>query len=365
MTHNISPQKSPLKRAISLGILFFVVFALSIELIARTEFVEGIFPYRSLGSFHHQFEIKWFRLQEYVEKNGGVDVIVLGSSQVNTGVDPDISVQTYYEITGRPLRSYNFGIDGMTVAPNASIARLLTEKYHPALLIYVTDMRDYVAGNGLGPERQLLADPWFRYQQGRYAPTGWLVDHSVALQRYFPFRHWMFADFYTERLSRFKGKYTNISASGYEPDHRIDLDADKLPSPADPKDLIQFEVFGNYRIAPSRLANLRSILEINQDKNIAIVVVEMPVHPTFYAYVGGEDIHEQFQQVISTFVSSHGGLFVPAETCNNIPLIGRSNRWHLNYLGAPAFSECIGEQIALFAEQEKIDLSSADRGTSK
>lgn len=361
---NTSIPKKPLSRTALLASLFLAGIILITELLARTEFAQKLFPYRSFGNSHQQLEIKWFRLQEYITENKGLDAILLGSSQVNTGVDPNVVANTYHEITGGDLRVFNFGLDGLTVAPNALVADLLVEKYHPALLIYVTDMRDYVAGNGLGPERLLLADPWFHYQRGNPDAIGWLVDHSLALQRYLPYRRWMQAGYYEEILI-YRRRSIRISPSGYDPDYAIDWKAGELPDPSNLMDFIQFEAFGNYQIAPSRLGNLQSMLNLGQEENVAVMIVEMPVHPTFYAYVGGDDVHEQFQQVISTFVSSHGGFFIPAETCNNIPLNGRSNRWHLNYLGAPAFSECIGEQIALYVEQENIDFADTDRGISK
>ena len=82
----------------------------------------------------------------------------------------------------------------------------------------------------------------------------------------------------------------------------------------------------------------------------------MPVHPTFYVYVGGEAVHKQFQQTISSFVTTNGGTFLPAETClSSIPLNGRSNRWHLNYIGAPYFSSCLGNQLAILVNQDHIN----------
>jgi hypothetical protein len=126
--------------------------------------------------------------------------------------------------------------------------------------------------------------------------------------------------------------------------------------PNDPEEAQYFKAYGNYQIATSRLDNLKSILDFNQNQGTTVLVVEMPVHPTFYAYVGGEEVHKQFQQTISLFITTNGGSFLPAETCiNTIPLNGRSNRWHLNYIGAPYFSSCLGDQLAIFAHQQHTD----------
>jgi hypothetical protein len=100
---------------------------------------------------------------------------------------------------------------------------------------------------------------------------------------------------------------------------------------------------------------MQTILDSSWSQGTSVLVVEMPVHPTFYVYVGGEAVHQQFQQTIISLVASHHGSFIPAETCSDIPLSGRSNRWHLNYLGAPIFSKCLAGQLAILVNQQKID----------
>jgi hypothetical protein len=350
-------SKKSIWPVILLAMLFFLALAALLEIFARTAWLDKVSPYRSVGNFHYQFELKWFRLQDYVEQNGGVDIIIVGSSLVNTGIDPDVMAQTYYEQTGSRPRIFNFGVEGMTIAPNSAIAGLLVEKYHPAMLVYVTDMRDYVAANGLYYEGLFLSDPWVRYKLGGFNFLGWLDDHSAALQHYLPYRDWMRSD-YPDTISLYIKRYHDTTASGYEPDQLIGENVDSLPNPSDPNEIAYFKLLGNYRIAGSRLENLHSILAFKQSEGTSIWIVEMPVSPTFYAYVGGEEVHQQFQQEISSFVEANGGSFLPAETClGAIPLEGRSNRWHLNYIGAPCFSECLGEQLVILMPQGNADFA--------
>jgi hypothetical protein len=226
------------------------------------------------------------------------------------------------------------------------------EKYHPALLVYVTEMREYIAGIGLEYETPFLHDPWLQYQTGNFNLLGWLVNNSSALQHYLPFRNWARSDYPATSALYFK-RYQETSASGYEPDMGIGVAIDIPPNPADPAELQNFKDYGNYQIAPSRLGDLKSILDFSKNQGTAVWVVEMPVYPTFYVYVGGEMVHKQFQQTISSFVTTNGASFLPSETCLDIiPLKGRSNRWHLNYIGAPFFSNCLGNQLAIFAHQQ-------------
>ena len=352
LTHKKSFWSLPI-----LTISLCIALAAVLELFARTPWLEKVSPYRSVGNFDYQFEIKWFRLQDYVKQHGGVDIIFLGSSLVNTGVDPDIVAQTYYQQTGVHPRIFNFGVEGMTIAPNSVIARLLVERYHPALLIYVTEMRDYIAGNGLDYETPFLNDPWLQYQTGNYNLFGWLADHSSALQHYLPIRNWVRSD-YSQTMAFYIKRYQDTSASGYEPDTMIGVNIGIPPNPKNPAEVQNFKDYGNYQIAASRLNDLKSILDFSKNQGTTVLVVEMPVYPTFYVYVGGEKVHKQFQQTISSFVTTNGGSFLPSETClSTIPLNGRSNRWHLNYIGAPYFSKCLGDQLAIFVNQQQINLS--------
>ena len=351
----VSTFKKTIWSVLLLTVSFFIIIAAVLELLARTSWLETVSPYRSVGNFDYQSEIKWFRLQDYVKSHGAVDIIILGSSLANTGVDPDIVAETYYRQTGVHPRMFNFGLEGMTIAPNSVIARLLVERYHPAVLIYITEMRDYIAGLGLEYETPFLHDPWLQYQTGSFNPAGWLVDHSYALQHYLPFRNWPSSDF-PNTVSLYIKRYHQTSASGYEPDMGVGTNINVPPDPHDPAEAQNFKDYGNYQIAASRLNDLKSVLDFSKAQGTLVWLVEMPVHPTFYVYVGGETVHEQFQQTISSFVTANGGWFLPAQAClKNIPLDGRSNRWHLNYIGAPVFSACLGGQLAGWVGQQHIN----------
>jgi hypothetical protein len=352
----VSFHKKSFWSILILTVTFFLALSAILELVARMPWLEKVSPYRSVGNFDYQFEIKWFRLQDYVKQQGGVDIIVLGSSLVNTGVNPDILAQEYYQQTDIHPRIFNFGVEGMTISPNSVIAKLLVERYHPALLIYVTEMRDYIAGNGLEYETPFLADPWLRNQIGNFNLVGWLAENSAAMQHYLPYRNWVRSDF-AQTMAFYIKRYHDTSASGYEPDSQIGVNVDVPPNPNDPAEAQNFKDYGNYQIAAARLDDLKSVLDLSQKQGTAVLVVEMPVDPTFYVYVGGEAVHKQFQQTISSFVTTNGGFFLPSEACiNTIPLKGRSNRWHLNYIGAPYFSTCLGDQLAIFTGQHPMNL---------
>jgi hypothetical protein len=345
------------------AIAFLIVFIALLEGVARTSLISKLLPYQSFGSWHYQFDLKWFRLKQSVANNGGVDVIILGNSLVNTGFDPDVVTHTYYEKTGLRLRVFNFGVDGLTIAPNSVNAKLLVEEYHPALLVFVTEMRDYDAANGLETEAMFLSDPWVQYRMGDFNLRGWIVDHSLALQHYLPYRNWMRSDF-PNTFATFLQTYHTTSLAGYEPDYAV-MSAALVTKPNDLADNPYFDSSHPYQIDPSRLECLQAILDLARDNGSQIVIVEMPVHPAFFDYVGGETVHKAFQEKIAETVQAGGGIFLPAIDEVTIPLQGRSNLTHLNRRGAPILSAYLGEQLATLTNQDGMMFVNKQNGDSQ
>jgi hypothetical protein len=327
---------------------FFILIAALLESAARTSLASKLLPYRTFGSWHYQLDLKWSLLIQYVADNGGVDVIVIGNSLVDTGVVPEVIAQTYFEKTGLKLRVFNFGIGGLTVSPSSVNAKLLVDTYHPGLLIFVTEMRDYDATNGIRTKSKYLSDAWMQYQTGNFNPKGWLVDHSVALQHYLPYRNWMRTDF-PNTFATYLNTVHATSATGYEND-LARMKTDTIP---DPRTSATNPYFSSlpYQIDSSRLEDLQSILDLAKDGGPHIIVVEMPAHPVFFEFAGGEAVHEAFKEKIAESVQAGGGIFLSATDEVTIPLDGRANPAHLNWKGAPIFSAYLGEKLAALTDQ--------------
>ena len=100
--HNARPRS--LFTALLIGALVFLGLILLFEGLFRWTRLDQVFTWRSLGVYHGQFEIKWFTLKDYARQNRGVDVLLLGNSMVNTGIDPDVLSAEYEALTGETLR---------------------------------------------------------------------------------------------------------------------------------------------------------------------------------------------------------------------------------------------------------------------
>jgi hypothetical protein len=331
-------------------ILIFLVLGVGAELLARTNWAENVFPLRSVGNYHTQFEIKWFKLEKFVKENGGVDVIVMGNSMVNTGVDPEILESEYESRTGQKLRIFNFGVEGLTVAPDKLIAQILIQQYHPVTLLYFTEMRDYIKANGIEESKKFLDSDWINYQLGSRSAKGWLIDNSQFLQTVLPFRFWLTPDFIDTYLLDSR-RVKNTSLSGYEPDTRNRQDIDVRPDPNNDQDKALFSLYGNFQIDPTRENDLKTIMDSPVTQ---VLVSEIPIYFTFYDYFGGETVHNSYLEDISEFITQNNGVFIQPIDPDLIPLDGRADRVHLNQMGAQFYSKLLANQLADLCEQRSI-----------
>ncbi|MDO8971973.1 MAG: hypothetical protein Q7U74_14860 [Saprospiraceae bacterium] len=312
-------------------------------------------PIRSIGNFHTQFETKWFKLQDYVKVNDGVDVMLMGNSMVNTGIDAELLAETYEAATGVNLRIYNFGVEGMDLYTNSELASLLVVEFHPKTVIFFTEMREYGPQTDTSvPERYETAK-WFQYKLGNPSLEAWIYDHSAFMQYFLPYRNWSRADFPDTMLKDFY-RYNQTNPAGYEPDRAYSRDLDVLTDPTDPENKVWFELYANYVPDKQNLNDLISILEQNRN-GVQVLVTEMPVYKTFYDYFGGEPVHQAFITTIQNLSLDQSAYFLPPIDSELIPLVGRVDNHHLNFEGAPVYSRLLGAQLAELCIQDDVCLA--------
>ncbi len=347
----------PIGRTLLLAILILLLAMAAAEGLARISLVRQRLPVSSFGNYHYQFEIKWFHLQRYVDQHGGVDVLLMGSSLVNSGIEPEQVNQAWMQASGQPaLRIFNFGVEGLTVEPNSVLAELLVESFHPAVIIFGTEIRDYAANNGTETAQNFLNDPWVQYRQGQFSLQGWLAEHSAAYRYFLAYRNWMRADF-AENHTQIIRRTGNLTSDGYDIENRVAEDPYRPPDPQDPEDAKAFEVFAGFEFADSRLADLESMLALESESGIEVLLIEMPVTPQFFDFFEArEAAHQEFLQIVSDRADAAGSPFLPAIPEDELPPDARSDRVHLSKYGAAAFSQYLGEWLARLFLETGLDL---------
>lgn len=334
--------------AILLG-LFIIL-----EFLARSPAAQRVFPMLSYGNYHAQFEIKWQKLEKFVQENGGVDVILLGNSMVNTGVDPEEFLKNFPDAKEANLRVFNFGVEGFTIVPMVDLATILIDTYNPDTIIFYTEIRDYLAGNGDRVAETLRSGEWLQYRMGNNSLSGLLIDHSVALQSLLSWRNWSRADFLdTHLLNLYRWK--NTRPNGYEPElHLVKFTGD-YPDPNNEDDKEFYSLYKDYAVDPGRLESLAAFLALEKS-GTRIWITEFPAYPGFYEYFGGQQVYQAYLQTIRQYISEKGGIFIPSIDPDLIPLTGRSDDHHINYLGAEIYSNLLADQFIEICQTQNLCL---------
>ncbi|MBW8012351.1 MAG: hypothetical protein FVQ83_14145 [Chloroflexi bacterium] len=346
--HIVFPFGGTLLRAlIALGLILF-----ALEGLARIRVTGNLIPVESLGLNHQHFDIKWTKLRQFVQEYGGVDVIIMGSSEVNVGIIPDELVKAIYDHTGQSLRIFNLGTEGFAVNINALIIDSIIKKFHPKLIVIGTEIREFSARTGIETTANISTRPWIRYINGDFNLEGWFIEHSQAFRYFLTYRNWTTIEFIAQHGITLR-RLPNIWENGYDPDILISYDYWERPEPSNEDDRVKFEAYRDFEVDPQRLAALNLILM----SGTQIVVVEMPVYPTLYDYFGnGYADYETYFSVVSETTLSSGNFFIPSFPIEEIPTNGWSNRTHLNRFGAPVFSSYLGEQLANIIISEGLSI---------
>ena len=164
------------------------------------------------------------------------------------------------------------------------------------------------------------------------------------LQHLLFFRNWSRADFLDASLMQAR-RFADTTPSGYEPDANVGENIDIPPDPADPEEQEDFMLFSDFSIDADRLEDLKSILELREGGTL-VIITEMPVHPNYFTYFGGEGAHDEYLEKLVPFIKENGGVYLPPPAWQRIPLFSRVDHHHLNDTGAALFSRLLAESLA-------------------
>src|SRR5512146_2285006 len=115
-------------------LLSLIIFPLLLgftEIFSRTLLVDPIFPPPSVNSTVPELDVKLDYLNQLIKRDGAVKCILLGSSQVDGGIDPAALSKAYSDKMGKSITCYNFGLATLTGETVGVMAQVLVKKYHP------------------------------------------------------------------------------------------------------------------------------------------------------------------------------------------------------------------------------------------
>ena len=318
----------PFGRTVGLALVILIVMVTGFEWAARQPFVATRIP-TVIGSSHLLLDAKFGDLDYLRVQEGEIDCLVLGSSVVYFGIDPELIESAYRAQTGEDITCYNFGVQGTTAAPAGPLAEILVKDYKPKLLVYGF-MPRALAEKNTGA-RVVLSAPWLRYRMGDSNLEGWLVDHSLAYRRYLALRSWTSPDFVSPIRD-----LDAVSHTGYKPYTDVD------PDPPLPDYLVDYPTW------PFHWAGLEQIVALDgaNGGTTQVVFLEMPLPPTLIAqYADGPANHALFLASIHDFADAHDVPYWETTALDLIPVDGWHDNVHLKQDGAEILSAWVGEQI--------------------
>jgi hypothetical protein len=338
-----------------LTLIILLLLAGAGEWAARLVTVRALLTSPKMGSSHYQLGHKLALLDASVRDNGSVDCIMVGSSMVDVGFDPNAFQSGYQAIAGRDIHCFNFGIDASSAASTAAIVRILIENYQPRVLIFGTDARDYVVAREDPDAAVILDSPWIQYRQDHLSLEGWLLDISY----FYRYRQ------HLSRLSRFNFEGTlrsqtktniEILINGFTPINKVSTYINSPPAPGDDSFEVTYytKIFSSYRMLEDNLEALEQILSQNGSET-QVIIVEMPVSDGLYYFFGnGESDYNRFIAQVSEIAEKRQVLFWRTEPLDTIPDDGWFDYSHMNTTGAEIFSMWLGRQIGIAEDQGSI-----------
>lgn len=331
-----------------LAVVFLLVTVILFELAARSRWAGSYLPAPSMGFSHHLLDLKLSFLQRLVKEEGPVDCIFLGSSSVAAAVDPVVFGQSYEKITGKPIRSFNLGIGALDLPSALILTKILVKLFQPKLIIQGLVAVDFSLHRVRQTGKRIPKNPWIRYQLGFFNLEGWLADHSFFYRYFLRFRQWLEQPEFSALVAR---KEPLMSPYGFR-----NLRSKRGFVP-DPQKKRTFEKkLAGFNLSQRRINTLKEIMGFCLKEQMALVLVEMPLHPVFNTfYPGGAKDPQEAMAEVARCVKSRGIVFIAA------PHTGFSadRLWlhsdHLNSIGAKYYSQWLGEQIGKAVKEGLIN----------
>lgn len=317
------------------------------EWVTRSEAFQAPLTPPKMGSRHYQLGHKLALLDEEVKKNGPIDCIMMGSSMVDVGFNPDAFQDAYRQVTTRKIRCFNFGIDAGSAASTSALMKILMEDFHPRFMIFGTDPRDYAVPSNDRDPAVILNTPWVRYRQGNFSLEGWLLENSYFYryrQHLSRLVHFRFEDtLWAETQLKFP-----IRANGFTPIATISTRVNEPPDPDDTSFEVTYysRIYSPYTMLDENLVALKKIMAYNGPET-QVIVVEMPVSDgLYYFFENGKADYASYISRVADLGSLHQIPFWQTEPLDSIPADGWWDYSHLNVIGAEVFSAWLGRQVA-------------------
>jgi hypothetical protein len=320
----------PVGNVLVLAIIYALLLVLTAEGLIRLAISTRLMDVPGIGTINADLNIKIPIMDHLFREDGGIDCIFLGSSMTNEAVNPQIFTQKYFELSGKKITCFNFGVASLSGEIAGDLGQILIKRYHPALLVYGTSARDYSREMGF---RGLNKDGWIQFQLGKWNLVGWLKEYSMVYRCYLSFLSDMnpLNKQYSIDVKRITSAYGHLMVDK----NNIGIEGENT---INEKALFTRDFVG-----------LKQLISLN-NLSTRIIVMEIPVHSIFlplYVNQKTEDYYTLFFHPVESILQKKNIPFIMSITGDYFKVT--DDQWadmkHLNYKGAITFSTWLADQI--------------------
>lgn len=318
----------PFGRTTALSVVFIILLIGGGEILFRIPIIESFLPTSTYGNGGPELGAKIRKLDTYIRQHGMVDCLFVGSSVVDSDIDPEVFSREFKAQTGKDVSCFNFALAAMAPSSMDSTARFLIARYRPRVLIYGVGIGEFSA-KFMWQGVDLYSTPWTQYVTGRFSLEGWLIENSYSY-RYFASARYFWDFNYRQSL----GKLGRLTSSGFDRATIVAKDIGDLSY-----------VDTEYEVHPLAIEGLQRFIQLSS-RETQILIFEEPVHPQALTTLGDDFYMQRFLSVLRKNIRGPNVLFVETQNRVAIPANGWKDPSHLNVWGAEVFSKWLSQQFA-------------------
>jgi hypothetical protein len=335
------------QRVAWLTAMLTVCLAVIAEVALRTSTVQAALPLPRLW-YNEFFDKKLLDLAE-LEARQGVDVLFVGSSEVFTGVDPEVFDAEVERLTGEQIASYNAGFDAFSaVTANIFTQNVFSEITSPSVILYGLAPRDVSANSRermefdsvvvSTPLAATYVDNSLRNRAQRFLLKNWyLYRYSSALE--LAVGEWLGRPYKRDDVSF-------ISSRGFRDDPTRRLDDDMLRA-ARGEYLDNIE---DFEVGGGPIGALIDLMDYCDTNGIQLVIYNAPQDVYVYdLFDGGRADYDAYVRAVRALADEHGAAFIDMQPFVDDGQIERGdfrNLNHLNLHGARKLSALLAQEMA-------------------
>ncbi len=275
------------------------------------------------------------KLQRYF-KEKEFNCVFLGSSMVDTGIEPRLFEELLNNRFNTNYRCFNFGFSSSMVEVSGSILNTIQYRNSEKFDLIIWGISPIDMDPNFTKTRPIASMPVFSYFNGKPGLTGWIYNHFSLPWFLGSLPHFQ-NDYYMEQLAYYDGL----------------LDSRGMRRVADLSELEEDDpsiFLPDYYLNPVDVGVLQKSIAEFKGNGTKVPFVEMPVHKSLYPRIMNDGVsgyQDIFLTPMKEFFMMNEVPFIETESIIN-DLVNDShwtNNYHLNIFGAEIFTEYITNRI--------------------